>query len=84
MAIAELCTLDTTWAVLLCDPRNPDAEDGWHFPSSAQYVTPADIHEWLVLAYDGWFADPAHHRIVRIDRTIVQEGEEGYAPEVAA
>jgi hypothetical protein len=59
-------TLETTYALQV---RH---NDSWHFHSAAQYTTAGDCHEEARVIYGGAFAAPDMHRVVRIERSIVE------------
>ncbi len=59
-------TLDTTYALQL------KHDDGtWHFASQAEYTSAEGCRAQVELMYGGAFKSPDRHRVVKIQRTVL-------------
>ena len=59
-------TLETTYALQI------RSDGSWRFHSAAEYTTAGDCHEEARVIYGGAFAAPDMHRVVKIERSIVE------------
>lgn len=59
-------TLETTYALQI---RQRDGS--WQFMSAAEYTTAEGCHEEARVVYGGAFAAPDRHRVIKIERMIM-------------
>jgi len=67
MLTATAMTLETTYAFQL---RHDDGSWSWY--SQAEYTSAEGCKEQLAVIYGGAFAAPDRHRIVKIERTVIE------------